>query len=59
MIKSKVKLSGTLHPGLRIGVPSWAITLGAGEIAEAGKEGWKPCGLPQEERKADKKCHVS
>ena len=49
MIKSKVKLSGTLHPGLRIGIPSWAITLGAGEIAEVGKEGWKPCGLPQEE----------
>lgn len=37
MIKTYVKLSGILHPGLKIGVPSWAITLGAGEIAEEGK----------------------
>lgn len=49
MIKIQVKLSVILHSGLSIRVPSWAITLGAGEIAEEGKEGWKPCGLSQEE----------
>lgn len=47
-MKTEVKLSGIIHPGLRIRVSSWGITLGAGEIADEGKEGWKPCGLSQE-----------